>query len=224
MMQAILALALGASALTTSRSKLPTAPRRTASSRIAMEDFGLLKGTAFDFGKEWTRADGKIEDCLSEATMETYMNKNGLRYKMNKTDKEREGLKLFGGLLPEISFNVPGLNVDVNIKAPEVESLWEAMGFTATSNNARRVEEKLKAVKKEEDYKNTKYKDIVNYWKEKYGYTKYYPGSWFYYDQLSTDPDENGRGQINTPANRQMSGFRMRKGGYYLDGTRDERV
>ena len=147
-----------------------------------MEDFGLLKGTVFDFGKEWTReSDGKIEDCLSEATMETYMNKNGLRYKMNKTDKEREGLKLFGGLLPEISFNVPGLNVDVNIKAPEVESLWEAMGFTATSNNARRVEEKMKAVKKESDYKNTKYKDIVDYWKEKYGYTKYYPGSWFYY-------------------------------------------
>merc|ERR1712147_60405 len=108
-------------------------------------------------GKEWTKegasGPGSIEDCLSEATMETYMNKNGLRYKMNKTDKEREGLKLFGGLLPEISFNVPGLNVDVNIKAPEVESLWEAMGFTATSNNARRVEEKMKAVKKETDYK-----------------------------------------------------------------------
>ena len=88
-----------------------------------MEDFGLLKGTQFDFGKEWTKegasGPGSIEDCLSEATMETYMNKNGLRYKMNKTDKERAGLKLFGGLLPEVSFNVPGLNVDVNIKAPE---------------------------------------------------------------------------------------------------------
>ena len=100
-----------------------------------MEDFGLLKGTAFDFGKEWTKegasGPGSIEDCLSEATMETYMNKNGLRYKMNKTEKEREGLKLFGGLLPEIRFTVPGLNVDVNIVAPQVESVWEAFGFTA---------------------------------------------------------------------------------------------
>merc|ERR1719362_1791204 len=185
MMQALLALALGASALTTSRSKLPTAPRRTASSsRIAMEDFGLLKGTVFDFGKEWTRSDGKIEDCLSEATMETYINKNGLRYKMNKTDKEREGLKLFGGLLPEISVMIPGINAELNVKAPQVESIWEAMGFTATSNNARRVEEKLKAVEKEKKNAEGKYADIVGYWKEKYGYSKYYPGSWFYYDQL----------------------------------------
>merc|ERR1719506_2216511 len=143
-MAALVCLALGASALTTSRSRLPSAPSRTVSGRIGMEDFGLLKGTPFDFGKEWTKDDGsnKIEDCLTEATMETYMNKNGLRYKMNKTDKERAGLKLFGGLLPEVSFNVPGLNVDVNIKAPEVdikapevESIWEAIGFTATSNN-----------------------------------------------------------------------------------------
>merc|ERR1711924_556791 len=81
----------------------------------------------------------------------------------------------------------------------------------------RRVAEKQKAVAKEK--KNAeKFGDILAYWKEKYGYSKYYPGSWFYYDQLSTDPDENGRGQINTPANRQMSGFRMRKGGFYLDG------
>merc|ERR1719486_1277409 len=226
MMQAIVALALGASALTTSRNRLPTAPRRTASSsRIAMEDFGLLKGTVFDFGREWTKdgmtedQKGSIEDCMSEATMETYMNKNGLRYKMNKTDKEREDLKLFGGLLPEISFNVPGLNVDVNVKAPQVESIWEAMGFTATSNNARRVEEKMKAVEKEKKNAEGKYKDIVDYWKEKYGYTKYYPGSWFYYDQLSTDPEEgttgntfggSGRGAINTPI-RKVSGFRMRK-------------
>ena len=100
-----------------------------------MEDFGLLKGTQFDFGKEWTKkgesGPGSLEDCLTEATMETYMNKNGLRYKMNKTDKEREGLKLFGGLLPEVKFTVPGLNVDVNIVAPQVESVWEAFGFTA---------------------------------------------------------------------------------------------
>ena len=54
-----------------------------------------------------------------------------------------------------------------------------------------------------------------------------------YYDQLSTDPEEgvgefnkdrNGdsRGAINTPL-RKISGFRMRKGGFYLDGTKDVR-
>mmetsp|Transcript_7558 Transcript_7558/g.22412 ORF Transcript_7558/g.22412 Transcript_7558/m.22412 type:complete len:248 (+) Transcript_7558:62-805(+) len=234
----VAAVVMGASALTVSRSRLPAAPRRQApTARLTMEDFGLLKGTQFDFGKGWTkegqRGPGSLEDCMSEATMETYMNKNGLRYKMNKTDKEREGLKLFGGLLPEISFNVPGLNVDVNVAAPQVESIWEAMGFTATSNNARRVEEKMKAVEKEKKNAEGKYADIVGYWKEKYGYSKYYPGSWFYYDQLSTDPEEgqgefnkdrngNSRGAINTPL-RKISGFRMRKGGYYLDGTKDVR-
>ena len=150
------------------------------------------------------------------------MNDNGLRFKMNKTAKEREGLKLFGGLLPEFEINVPFINVDLKVAAPEVESIWEAIGFTATSNNAARVAEKQKAVQKEAA-SNAKYADILGYWKEKYGYSKYVPGSWFYYDQLSTDPDEAGRGQIQTPANRQMSGFRMRKGGFYLDGTKDTR-
>ena len=47
----------------------------------------------------------------------------------------------------------------------------------------------------------------------RYGYQKYVPGTWFYADQLSTDDDEL----------KQTSGFRMRKGGFYLDGTRDTR-
>ena len=221
---------VGATALTTSSNRLPSAPRRTpTTASLKMEDFGLLKGTPFDFGREWTKdgmteqQKGSIEECMSEATMEKYMNDNGLRFKMNKTAKEREGLKLFGGLLPEFEVNIPILNVDLKVAAPEVESIWEAIGFTATSNNAARVAEKQKAVQKEAA-SNQKYADILAYWKEKYGYSKYYPGSWFYYDQLSTDPDENGRGQINTPANRQMSGFRMRKGGFYLDGTKDTRT
>lgn len=220
---------VGATALTTSSNRLPSAPRRTpTTASLKMEDFGLLKGTPFDFGREWTKEGmteqqkGSIEECMSEATMEKYMNDNGLRFKMNKTAKEREGLKLFGGLLPEFEINVPFINVDLKVAAPEVESIWEAIGFTATSNNAARVAEKQKAVQKEAA-SNQKYADILGYWKEKYGYSKYVPGSWFYYDQLSTDPDEAGRGQIQTPANRQMSGFRMRKGGFYLDGTKDTR-
>lgn len=170
-----------------------------------MEDFGILKGTAFDFGAEW-----QGEDCISEAKMESYLNKQGLRYKMNKTDKERAGMKLFN--FPELSFRVPFLNVDVNIAAPEVESIWEAFGFTATSNNAARQDEKRKAIKKEK-VAEEKYKDILSFWKDKYGYSKYVPGTWFYADQLSTDAEDL----------RAMSGFRMRKGGYYLDGTKDTR-
>mmetsp|Transcript_359 Transcript_359/g.943 ORF Transcript_359/g.943 Transcript_359/m.943 type:complete len:214 (+) Transcript_359:32-673(+) len=202
-------VAVGCSAFTskTASSRLTRAtPRRATTRRIAMEDFGILKGTAFDFGKEW-----EGEDCLSEAKLETYMNKNGLRYKMNKTDKERAGLKLFD--LPEIKFTIPGLKVDVNIAAPEVESIWEALGFAATSNNAARQEEKRKAIAKEKEAEK-KYADLLGFWKDKYGYTKYVPGTWFYADQLSTDDEDL----------QAMSGFRMRKGGFYLDGTKDNRV
>ena len=80
----------------------------------------------------------------------------------------------------------------------------------------------MAAVAKEKNNAQGKYKDLLDYWKDKYGYAKYYPGSWFYYDQLSTDPEESGRGQIGTPI-RKVSGFRMRKGGSYLDGTPDLR-
>lgn len=170
-----------------------------------MEDFGILKGTAFDFGREW-----EGEACLSEAKLETYMNSNGLRYKMNKTDKEREGMKLFS--FPEVSFTIPLLKVDVNIAAPEVESIWEALGFAATSNNEARQEEKRKAIVKEKEAEE-KYKDLLTFWKDKYGYPKYVPGTWFYADQLSTDADDL----------KATSGFRMRKGGFYLDGTKDTR-
>lgn len=232
MVKVVALIAVGASALTSSRSSLPRAPARaTASAGVTMEDFGLMKGTKFDFAKEWSEREGgtRFEDVLSEARMETYMNDKGLRFKMNKTAKEREVTpKLFGGLLPEIQFTIPGLNVDVNIAAPRVDSIWEALGFTATSNNLARVEEKAKAVEKEKANKQ-KYDGILSYWKDKYGNEKYYPGSWFYADQLSTDPVEVEqvpgsceRGAINTPI-RAQSGFRMRKGGFYLDGTKDTR-
>lgn len=197
-----------ATALVARRSPLAV-PRRNfvAKNRIAMEDFGFMKGTVFSFKDEW----GK-EDCISEVKVEKYMNEQGLRFKMNKTAKERENLKLGGGVFPEFSFTIPLLNVDVNIAPPQTESIWEAFGFTATSNNAARQEEKKKAIKKEEEA-YSKYGDLVSYWKEKYGYTKYVPGSWFYADQLTTDDEEL----------RSTSGFRMRKGGFYLDGTRDTR-
>eukprot|EP00633_Aureoumbra_lagunensis_P003394 CAMPEP_0197290924 /NCGR_PEP_ID=MMETSP0890-20130614/10317_1 /TAXON_ID=44058 ORGANISM="Aureoumbra lagunensis, Strain CCMP1510" /NCGR_SAMPLE_ID=MMETSP0890 /ASSEMBLY_ACC=CAM_ASM_000533 /LENGTH=210 /DNA_ID=CAMNT_0042763301 /DNA_START=67 /DNA_END=699 /DNA_ORIENTATION=- len=187
-----------------SRVALPRT-NRVAGRRIVMEDFGILKGTPFSFGNEW-----QGEDAISEVKLEKYLNKEGLRYKMNKTEKERAGLKLFDG--PEIKFTIPILNVDVNITPPEVESIWEALGFAATSNNEARQNEKRKAIAKEKEAE-MKYKDLLDFWKDKYGYQKYVPGTWFYADQLSTDADDL----------KATSGFRMRKGGYYLDGTKDTR-
>ncbi|KAJ8601799.1 hypothetical protein CTAYLR_006831, partial [Chrysophaeum taylorii] len=180
-----LLIALGVVSAFAPGQRLLKTPRRTQSGtrmRIAMEDFGILRGTPFSFKDEWAG-----EECISEAKMETYMNKQGLRYKMNKTDKERAGMKLFN--FPEVKFTVPVLNVDVSIAAPEVDSIWEALGFTSTSNNAARQEEKKKAIKKEAEAEE-KYKDLLTFWKDKYGYSKYVPGTWFYADQLSTDDDE----------------------------------
>ena len=68
------------------------------------------------------------------------MNDNGLRFKMNKTAKEREGLKLFGGLLPEFEINVPFINVDLKVAAPEVESIWDAI---ATEDDWQPFEKKV---------------------------------------------------------------------------------
>ena len=152
---------------------LPRRQRRATRSVMKMEDFGLLKGTPFSFGEEW-----KGEEVLSEAKLEKYLNKQGLRYKMNKTEKERAGLKLFN--IPTIKFTIPGINVECNIGSPEVESIWEALGFTATSNNAARQAEKKKAIQKEKDAEE-KYKDLLTFWKDKYGYQKYVPGTSSFY-------------------------------------------
>merc|ERR1719343_1097552 len=112
-----------------------------------MEDFGLFKGSkSLDYGATW-----ETENCISEAKMEKYFNSEGLRYKMNKTEKEASEYPPLFGI------------------GPRVESIWEALGFTATSNNEARQQEKLKAI-------------------EKYGYPRLDgTGGIFYADQLSTD-------------------------------------
>ncbi|KAJ1445358.1 hypothetical protein M885DRAFT_550221 [Pelagophyceae sp. CCMP2097] len=213
---AILCLSVGASALSLQRAPLRSAKRAPTRGRVTMEDFGIMAGTKFSFRDEWA-ADansGKMLDCISEVKIEKYMNEQGLRHKMNKTQKERDenNLKLGGGIFPEFSFTIPLLNVVVNIGPPETESIWEALGFTATSNNEARQLEKKKSIKKEKEAYE-KYDELTTFWREKYGYTKYVPGSWFYADQLTTDDDEL----------RSTSGFRMRKGGFYPDGSRDTR-
>merc|ERR1719437_268716 len=117
------------------------------------------------------------------------LNKDGIRYKMNRTGKEgNEVGNLFG--LPF---------------APKVASIWEALGFTATSNNEARQKEKLKAIEKArmapKGVLNGPGATLRKEWIEKYGYPRLDgTGGIFYADQLSTD---------KVP----MGGFNMGKGG-----------
>ena len=71
----------------------------------------------------------KIEDCLTEATMETYMNKNGLRYKMNKTDKE----KLLPKLLPKLPPKLPQVTHAFKALHPGV---WRVLAVTEKGQRA----------------------------------------------------------------------------------------
>jgi hypothetical protein len=144
-----------------------------------MEDFGFLKNSGIGFDDLWAG-----EAVISEAALEKTLNKEGLRYKMTKTAQEREGLPKFGA--------------DVGpLKALQYESIWEAMGFTATSNNAARQEEKMKAqANAASDPTGSRAKYLG-----KYGYPRLVGTKGiFYADQLSSDKQP-------------MGGFGMKKSG-----------
>merc|ERR1712130_543248 len=105
---------------------------------------------------------------------------------------------------PGFEVNIPLLG-NVYFGPPKVASIWEALGFTATSNNEARQKEKLKAIEKARNSP----KGVLNgpgatlrkEWIEKYGYPRLDgTGGIFYADQLSTD---------KVP----MGGFNMGKGG-----------
>merc|ERR1712146_451275 len=70
-------------------------------------------------------------------------------------------------------------------------SIPEALGFTATSNNAARQEEKKKAIEKTKALQQ-KFAGLQKEWLTKYGYKKFV-GDWFYADQLSTDNPRSHR-------------------------------
>merc|ERR1711988_1568717 len=74
------------------------------------EDFGFLKGTAFDFSKEW-----EDQAVLSEANTEKELNKDGLRYRMAPTEKEKMETGRTGGA--------------------GWANIWEALGFTASMDS-----------------------------------------------------------------------------------------
>lgn len=133
------------------------------------------------------------------------MNKDGLRYKMNRTPKEAEEVGVLGGgSLPSITLNLPLIG-ETYIGPPKVASVWEALGFTATSNNEARQQEKLKAIEKARSAKkgvlNGPGASIRSEWLKKYGYPRLVgSGGIFYADQLSSD---------KVP----MGGFNMGKSG-----------
>lgn len=161
-------------------------------------DFGLLKGTKWDFDDEWTGI-----EVISEVGMEKRLNKDGLRYKMNRTQKEADEVgRMYN--LPGFTVNLPLIG-ETYLGPPQVANIWEALGFTATSNNEARQQEKMKAI----DKARTSNKGVLNGpgaeirgdWLKKYGYPRLVgSGGIFYADQLSTDPAP-------------MGGFNMGKSG-----------
>lgn len=93
-----------------------------------------------------------------------------------------------GALGPDIE--LPG---GFTLKSPRVASIWEALGFTATSNNEARQAEKIKAAENAAKKNNQERAKYLG----KYGYPRLVgTGGIFYSDQLSTDktPATNGGG------------------------------
>eukprot|EP00587_Corethron_hystrix_P007500 CAMPEP_0113298520 /NCGR_PEP_ID=MMETSP0010_2-20120614/929_1 /TAXON_ID=216773 ORGANISM="Corethron hystrix, Strain 308" /NCGR_SAMPLE_ID=MMETSP0010_2 /ASSEMBLY_ACC=CAM_ASM_000155 /LENGTH=248 /DNA_ID=CAMNT_0000151585 /DNA_START=100 /DNA_END=846 /DNA_ORIENTATION=+ /assembly_acc=CAM_ASM_000155 len=203
---ALLAASAGVNGYSVSRSDLrsigsksvSTSSSRRVGASIKMEDFGLLKGTSFSFDSLW--GDNSV---ISETATEKELNKVGLRYRLNRTQKEADEV----GTL----FNLPGFDVNLPLIGktylgpPKVGSIWEALGFTATSNNEARQLEKIKAVEKargaKKGVKGGEGATLRSKWLEKYGYPRLVgSGGIFYADQLSTD---------KVP----MGGFNMGKSG-----------
>lgn len=158
-----------------SRAALSSGRAAAGRSTLRMEDFGLLKGTGIGFEDLWA---GK--SVISEVALERDLNEQGLRFKMNRTAKEAE--------------EVGPLGFDINLgpiklRAPRVASIWEAMGFTATSNNEARQKVKMEAsAKAKADPTNARQKYL-----DKYGYPRLVGTKGiFYADQLSSDVEPMG--------------------------------
>jgi hypothetical protein len=161
-------------------------------------DFGLFKGTGIGFDDLW-----EGNQVISEVGLENTLNKDGLRYRMNRTKKEADEVGPLAGL-PGFTLNLPFIG-ETYLGPPSVESIWEAIGFTATSNNEARQQEKLKAIEKartaKAGVKGGPGAEIRGKWLDKYGYPRLVgSGGIFYADQLSTD---------KVP----MGGFNMGKSG-----------
>jgi len=163
-----------------------------------MEDFGFLKSTGVGFDDLW-----EGNEVISEVGIENRLNKDGLRYRLNRTQQEADDVgRMYD--LPGFTVNLPIIG-ETYLGPPKVESIWEALGFTATSNNEARQQEKLKAIEKArtatKGVKGGAGAEIRKDWLDKYGYPRLVgSGGIFYADQLSTDKEP-------------MGGFNMGKSG-----------
>ncbi len=158
-----------------------------------------MKGSGIGFDDLW---EGEV--CICETALEKRLNKDGLRFRMNRTDKEADEVgRLYN--LPGFTVNLPLIG-ETYLGPPKVASIWEAIGFTATSNNEARQLEKKKAIEKCRTAKEAvrgewlepspmaeKGAAIRGKWLEKYGYPRLVgSGGIFYADQLSTDKEPSG--------------------------------
>lgn len=129
----------------------------TSSSRgqYQMEDFGLMKGSKFSFKDEWGG-----NPVISEVATEKTLNQDGLRYRMAPTEAEER------------------------TTGKRWNSIWQALGFTATSNNEARQIEKMRATEAAANVNNEEREEYLN----KYGYPRLVGTKGiFYADQLSSD-------------------------------------
>ncbi len=188
-----------------------------------------MKNSGIGFGDLW---DGN--EVISEVGIEKRLNQDGLRYRLNRTQKEAEAVGPMYDL-PGFTVNLPIIG-ETYLGPPKVESIWEALGFTATSNNEARQQEKLKAIAKAREakagVKGGKGAEIRKDWLDKYGYPRLVgSGGIFYADQLSSDKEPMGgfnmgkSGQIwpvpevvKKGAYGGAKGWGMKKGGPTVDG------
>jgi hypothetical protein len=143
-------------------------PRMSSSARVQAQSWTRAPMVMEDFGFLKGTKFGFEEiwggnPVISERGVEAKLNDAGLRYRMWRTPEEGGG----------------------------PQSIWEAIGFTATSNNAARQREKMAASK------NAKGGDEVGQkrtaWLEKYGYPRLVGTKGiFYADQLSSDSEPMG--------------------------------
>jgi len=207
----LLSISSSASAFSVSRSDIRNLGSKTmapvsiiqrtkngGSSDMKMEDFGLMKDSKIGFDALWGG-----EECICETALEKRLNKDGLRFRMNRTPEECEEVGRLGNL-PGVTLNLPIIG-ETYIGPPKVASIWEALGFTATSNNAARQAEKKKAVQKCMTAKEGVSENQTMFgpggggaeqrkeWLEKYGYPRLVgTGGIFYADQLSSDAEPSG--------------------------------
>jgi len=165
---------------------------------LRLSDFGIFKGSGIGFDDLW-----EGNEVISEVGLENRLNQDGLRYRLNKTKSEGEAVGPLLGL-PGMTVNLPLIG-ETYLGPPNVESIWEALGFTATSNNEARQAEKMKAIAKArtatKGVKGGRGAEIRGEWLDKYGYPRLVgSGGIFYADQLSTDKEA-------------MGGFNMGKSG-----------